>query len=148
MKKYFIIAGVSFALGAGTLFYTGIADEVAYLSESLAARNEQTLTLDLALASENLERVKLDTELYRLQHQLDKRKLELEIEALNELENERKLELESERKNELEWAWWVNFTKIFWLLVISIGLPVSALSVLVFRAFVSALREQDHDQTE
>ena len=148
MKKYLIIAGVSFALGAGALFYTGVADEVAYLSESLAARNEQTLALDLALASENLERVKLDTELYRLQHELDKRKLELEIEALNELENERKLELESERKNELEWAWWVNFTKIFWLLVISIGLPVSALSVLIIRAFVSVLRGQDHDQTE
>ncbi len=148
MKKYLIITGVSFALGAGSLFYSGVADDVAYLSQSFAARNEQALKIDSALASENLARVKLQTELKRIEFEIDKRKLELELEALNELENERKIELENERANAKEWAWWVEFTKIFWLLIVAVVLPLAALSVLIIKAFVSVLRRQTDDQAE
>lgn len=148
MKKYLIIGGVCFALGAGTLFYSGVADDVAYLSQSFAARNEQALKIDSALASENLERVKLQTELKRIEFEIDKRKLELELEALNEAENERKVQLEVEQANAKEWAWWVEFTKIFWLLIIAVVLPLAALSVLIIKAFVSVLRRQTDDQAE
>ena len=148
MKKYIIICGVSFALGAGTLLYSGTADDIALISESFTARNEQALIIDEALASENLERVKLQTELKRIEFEIDKRKLELELEALNELENERKIELENERANAKEWAWWANFTQIFWMLVLAVILPLSALTVLIMKAFVSTMRGQAHDQTE
>ena len=148
MKKYIIICGVSFALGAGTLLYSGTADDIALISESFTARNEQALIIDEALASENLERVKLQTELKRIEFEIDKRKLELELEALNELENERKIELENERANAKEWAWWMNFTKIFWMLVITVILPLAALSAFIIKALISAMRGADHDQTE
>lgn len=148
MKKYLIIGGVCFALGAGTLFYSGVADDVAYLSQSFAARNEQALKIDAALQGENLERVKLQTELKRIEFEIDKRKLELELEALNELENERKIELENERANAKEWAWWVSFAKIFWMLILAVILPLAALSVLIIKAFVSVLRGQADDQAE
>ena len=148
MKKYLIVGGVCFVLGAGTLFYSGVADDVAYLSQSFAARNEQALKIDSALASENLERVKLQTELKRIEFEIDKRKLELELEALNELENERQVELENQRANQKEWDWWVSFTKIFWLLIMAVVLPLVALSVLIIKAFVSVLKRQADDQAE
>lgn len=148
MKKYLIIGGLSFALGAGSLLYSGTADDIQLITDAFVSRNEQTMTIDAALASENLERVKLQTELKRIEFEIDKRKLELELEALNELENERKIELENERAAAKEWAWWVSFAKVFWLLVIAVILPLSALSVLIVKAFVAAMRGADHDQTE
>ena len=147
MKKYIVIVGLSFTLGAGTLLYSGTADDLALISESFATRNEQALQIDKALASENLERVKLQTELKRIEFEIDKRKLELELEALNELENAQKLALQEERANQKEWAWWVTFMQIFWMLILAVVLPLAALSVLIIKAFLS-LRGQTHDQAE
>lgn len=147
MKKYIAIVGLSFGLGAGTLLYSGIADDLTLISESFATRNEQALQIDKALASENLERVKLQTELKRIEFEIDKRKLELELEALNELENAKKVEAINERANQKEWAWWVTFMQIFWMLILAVVLPLAALSVLIIKAFLS-LRGQAHDQAE
>ena len=148
MKKYLIIGGLSFALGAGALLYSGTADDIQLITDAFVSRNEQTMTIDAALASENLERVKLQTELARMEFEIDKRKLELELEALNEVENAQKLALQEERASAKEWAWWVSFAKIFWLLIVAVILPLSALSVLIIKAFVSAFGGSENDQGE
>lgn len=148
MKKYLIIGGLSFALGAGTLLYSGTVDDIQLIADTFASRNEQTMTIDAELAAEKLERVKLQTELARMEFELDKRELELKLEALNEVENAQKLALEEERAANKEWAWWMYFVKIFWLLVVAVALPLTALSLLVVKAFVAAIKGEGYDQAE
>ena len=147
MKKYLIIGGVCFVLGAGTLFYSGVADDIQLVTDSFVSRNEQALVIDEALASENLERVKLQTELKRIEFEIDKRKLELELEALNELENERKVQIQNEQANAKEWAWWVNFMSIFWMLICLVILPLIILSLIAIKIAVSMFGGS-HDQAE
>lgn len=148
MKKYLIIGGLSFALGAGTLLYSGTADDIQLVTDAFVSRNQQTMTIDAELASEKIQRVKLQTELARMEFELDKREIELKLEALNEVENAQKLALEEERAANKEWAWWVSFAKIFWLLVIAVALPLAALSLLVVKAFVVVIKGEGYDQAE
>lgn len=150
MRGYFLTAGLCFTLGASTLLYSGVIDDIEVISQALTENNEQAMQIELKFANEQLAQLKLDTELKTLSTEIQKRKLSIELETLDNQEDLRKealkieqanalLALKTEQANAKEWAWWQNFIKIFWLLALAVGLPSILVMFILLRIFVNTL---------
>ena len=147
MKGYLTTAIVCIILGVMTSVYFGTSEKIYEVSQVLAARDEKAANIELQMSQEGLERMKLDTELKRLEFEVSSRQLSLELADLERTEQLRQeaQQAEIESQKDMVWAW--TMIKIVWLAIGAFLLPLILIVAIFIRVFYG-VQEQGGDHAE